>query len=804
MGSTAAKSEKISCGHPAGSIPCCGPAASCSRSRILAVRPPPAAACVTHDDIQRLFRSIPGNFLVVGAKPPHSIIAASDDYLQLAQSDRSIVGQSLFDVFPDNPAMDRAGARSLAASLARVVETREPHQMAVLRYDVSSPQGGFDERYWLASNSPVLAANGDVEYIVHQAHDAGTAASRNAVEILESITEGFFTLDRSWRFDYLNAEAHRLLGVAPGALKGKVLWTTYPGLEGTEFERHYRRTMIEREKTSFTAFYTQKGRWYDVTCAPAHEGMSVFFRDSTAQNLTRMDSERVVLESEHQRRIYETAIDFTPDFVYVFGVDHRAMYANAALLKVWGVDDVRGKTWMDLGYEQWHADRHDREIEEVIATRAPIRSEIPFTGTNGRRYYDYIFAPVIGPRGEVVAVAGTTRDITERKQTEESIREQATRLAQADRAKDEFLATLSHELRNSLAPLRNSIQILKRTETANPPAVRVNEVMQRQVDQLVRLVDDLLEMSRITGGALSLRQKEVQLADVVRDAVDASSALLEKAGHALVVDLPETPVVLFGDEARLVQILGNLLNNAAKYTEDGGRIELRALREGARVAITVSDNGIGIAPDLLPRMFEMFSRGDRHSSRNQAGLGIGLALSRRLAEMHQGTLDARSDGLGRGSQFTLRLPLPQVQPTVTAATAGVVEARLDGLRVLVVDDNEDAGDSMAELLRLFGARVDVARSGAEAIERFPAVDPSVVLLDIGMPGINGYDVARAIRSQASGNEVLLIALTGWAQEEDRQRAIDAGIDHHVVKPASLEVLQSLLESARMPRPGARG
>ncbi|RYF40750.1 MAG: PAS domain S-box protein, partial [Comamonadaceae bacterium] len=227
------------------------------------------------------------------------------------------------------------------------------------------------------------------------------------------------------------------------------------------------------------------------------------------------ERERLVAESERQRRIYETALNSTPDFVYVFDVDHRALYANDALLKTWGVTDVRGKKWMDLGYEQWHADMHDAEIDRVIATRAPIRGEIPFTGTNGRRIYDYIFAPVLGPDGEVVAVAGTTRDITDRQAAEQAIRDQAERLAGSDRAKDEFLATLSHELRNPLAPLRNSIAVLQ--SSPDPGKSRpVLGMMERQVNHLVRLVDDLLEVSRISRGTFSLRVERVDLASVIR------------------------------------------------------------------------------------------------------------------------------------------------------------------------------------------------------------------------------------------------------------------------------------------------
>jgi PAS domain S-box-containing protein len=507
-------------------------------------------------------------------------------------------------------------------------------------------------------------------------------------------------------------------------------------------------------------------------------------------------SERARMGAEAERlRMYETALDSTPDFFYVFDLEHRAIYANEALRKVWGVADVRGKKWMDLGYEQWHADLHDGEIERVIATRAPIHGEIPFTGTNGTRVYDYIFAPVFGSEGEVVAIAGVTRDVTERQAAEQGLREQAARLAASDRAKDEFLATLSHELRNPLAPLRNAIALLRSATSGDERVAGLHQVMERQVNHLVRLVDDLLEVSRISGAAFLLRSERVSLATIVRNAVETSAPLVQAGRHSLQQELPVEPLWLDGDPVRLSQILANLLNNAAKYTDDGGRIELRAWREGEQAVIGVRDSGVGITPDMLPRLFDMFSRGSRETARSQGGLGIGLALARRLAEMHHGTLEARSEGPGRGSEFVLRLPLAEALPAA-ADLASAAAHDLQGLRVLVVDDNLDAGDSIASLLRQLGAQVRVLRDGASALEAIGDFAPSVAILDIGMPGMNGYELARRIRARPDGAKLQLLALTGWGQEEDRRRAREAGFDHHLVKPAELGVLAGLVARSR--------
>lgn len=756
---------------------------------------------MNNSDIQRLFGPLPGLFLVLKPDDGFTIVGASEEYLSVTYTTPAIFGRKLFDVFPDNPQDPGAdGVQKLDASLREAMATRKPHVMAPQRYDLRAPgKEEFLERYWTAMNAPVLDAHGEVEYLLLTVEVAAAKGKRDAVAILESITEGFFTLDRQWCFDYVNAEAYRILNKAPGELTGKVLWEVYSGMEGTEFELRYKQTMLQREKTSFTAFYPDHERWYDVTTFPAPEGMAVYFRDVTAQRTLMADRDQVLAESERQRRIYETALNSTPDFVYVFDLDHRALYANDALLKTWGVTDVRGKTWMDLGYEQWHADMHDRELDQVIQTRAPIRGEIPFTGTTGTRMYDYIFAPVFDAQGEVVAVAGTTRDITDRKAAEQSIQEQATRLAASDRAKDDFLATLSHELRNPLAPLRNSIALLRRGGLEGEKLAKINGVMERQVNHMTRLVDDLLEVSRISRGVLSLRNERVELAAVIKTAVETSNPLIQAAGHQLVLNVPPQPLWLEGDAVRLAQVISNLLNNAASYTDAGGTITVTVLRKDDQVCISVRDTGIGIEPASIPHMFEMFSRGNRDSARNQGGLGIGLALARRLTEMHRGTLEARSDGLGKGTEFTICLPLANTASQNVQAPAAS-EVRLDKTRVLVVDDNVDAGDTLAVVLDMLGAEVRVARDGMQALEAFAAYKPSVVLLDIGMPGMNGYQVAQAIRSRFADHPAVLVALTGWGQEDDLQRAKEAGFNHHLLKPAEIDALQQLLADIESPKP----
>jgi len=359
-------------------------------------------------------------------------------------------------------------------------------------------------------------------------------------------------------------------------------------------------------------------------------------------------------------------------------------------------------------------------------------------------------------------------------------------LQEADRRKDEFIATLSHELRNPLAPLANSLELLNLTG-ASAEAAPIHEMMQRQVNHLVRLTDDLLEMSRVTRGAFELRRERVELAAVVRNALETSDPLIRSGGRRLELELPPEALWLDGDPVRLAQILANLLNNSAKYTAAGGRIELRARRDGKSALISVRDDGAGIAAEQLARVFDMFSRGERSS-----GLGIGLALARRLAEMHGGTISAASAGPGAGAEFTVRLPLA-AQPVAKAGAAAAEAPPLAHKRVLVVDDNRDAADSLGMLLKFLGADVQVAHGGRDALEAFDRYRPAVVLLDIGMPEMDGYEVAREIRGRENGKRVPLVALTGWGQEEDHRRAREAGFDHHMIKPPDIAVLRSLLK-----------
>jgi PAS domain S-box-containing protein len=385
------------------------------------------------------------------------------------------------------------------------------------------------------------------------------------------------------------------------------------------------------------------------------------------------------------------------------------------------------------------------------------------------------------PRGAV----GSVLDITEIKNAEAALRH-------ADRRKDEFLATLAHELRNPLAPIQNALEMMKLTAEDGELAVGARQIMQRQLVHLVRLVDDLLDVSRITRDKLELRLTTVELSSIVHQAIEACRPLIDELHHDLTVNLPMQPIYLNADAVRLTQMFANLVNNASKYSEPHSRLSITAQRHGTNVNVTVKDNGIGIAPEMLPKVFDMFEQVDQ-SSNSKGGLGIGLTLVRRLVEMHGGSVAAHSEGIGYGSEFAVSLPILEEMPELSTEPAA--PRTLAGYRILVVDDNVDAAKSLSLLLKKTGNDVCTAHDGVEAVAAAERFRPDILLLDIGLPKMNGYDVCREIRQQPWGGDMILVALTGWGQETDRRRSAEAGFDGHLVKPvehrALIEILRQL-------------
>ncbi len=672
---------------------------------------------------------------------------------------------------------------------------------------------------------------------------------------------------------------------------------------------------------------------------------------------------KAMSESEQQRRLYDTVLSNTPDFIYVFDLNHRFAYINEALLNVYGMtwEEAKGKDWIGLGYEQWHADMHDREIDQVIATKAPIRGEIPFVGTIGRRIYDYIFVPVFDGNGEVAAVAGTTRDITDRKQAEAAqaaerkvlervatganlqeildtllleteaqsvdgmicsillldksgqhlrfgaapslpglynqaidhlpvgpdvgscgtaafhgkpvlvtnistdpnwvnykdlaaahslaaccsmpvvsmegkllgtvamyyrqphtpgdhdrhLIERATRLAaiiierkqaeaslaqhtaelvRADRRKDEFLAMLAHELRNPLASMHNATEILQTPGVAADQRKQAQDTIARQINNMRRMIDDLLDVSRITQGKITLRQQPVELQPILTAAAQIARQDCVANGQTLTISVPAESIFVHADSTRLDQVFGNLLGNACKYSGTGSHIDMSVQVEGENeVVIRVCDNGVGIEPELLPMIFEMFVQSSRSLDRSYGGLGIGLTIVSQLVEMHEGKIEARSAGLGLGTEFIVTLPTispPDSSLEKVTPPAGPTQSR----RILIVDDNKDAAETMAMLQQLHGHDTRTAYSGPEALATAQEFLPHVVLLDIGLPGMDGFEVARRLRMIPSLQDAFLIALSGYSTEADRKQSSAAGFNEHLAKPADLVLLGEWLRT----------
>jgi PAS domain S-box-containing protein len=510
-------------------------------------------------------------------------------------------------------------------------------------------------------------------------------------------------------------------------------------------------------------------------------------------------AEAAVRESEARLR---SLIDNMTGFVAMLDLDGTLLEVGEPALRVGGLrrEDVIGRKFWECGW--WlHDAEQRRRIEEWIAAAAKgatIREDVTARiAGDGRLAVDFMLAPVIGSDGQVTHVIPSGIDVSVRKRMETALREAAVALRDADRRKDEFLATLAHELRNPLAPIRNAVQLLKQKALTAPQARTARDIIERQVQHMVRLVDDLLDVSRITLGQVNLKREQLTLGAVLTEALEAARPAIEAAGHSLDVHLPGEPLVLEGDSTRLSQVFQNLLDNATKYTPRGGRISVSAQRRGTEAVVAVSDTGLGVPSEMQERIFELFTRSHSGGDVKIAGLGVGLALSRQLVELHGGRMSVESEGTGRGATFSVHLPLLASSAAASPSAIDRQPATNDcDRRILIVDDNRDAAASLGMLLEISGCTVSVAFDGGQALEMLESFRPDTVLLDIGMPEMDGYEVARRMRADPHGRDVLLVALTGWGQEEDKRRARAAGFDEHLTKPVDPALLHALFRAAR--------
>jgi len=483
-----------------------------------------------------------------------------------------------------------------------------------------------------------------------------------------------------------------------------------------------------------------------------------------------------------------------PGFMAVLrGPDHVFDLANSAFMQIIGdreilekpireaLPELEGQGFFELLDQVFTSAKpfHAREARVLIQT-AP---GAPAT----ERFMDFIYQPVIEAGGSVSGIFVEGYDVSERKRADEALRA-------ADRRKDEFLAMLAHELRNPLAPISAAAQLLKLIRVDEPRVHQTSEIIARQVEHMTSLIDDLLDVSRVTRGLITLEKQSLDLGNIVASAVEQVRALIESRRHRLTVQMPAAHVQVFGDRTRLVQVLTNLLNNAAKYTQPGGEIQLRTEIDHDQIVLGVRDNGIGIAPELLPHVFELFTQAERSPDRSQGGLGLGLALVKSLLKLHDGTVSVHSEGPGQGSEFIVRLPY-SIDPMKTSeysTNGGAMQISAEALRLMVVDDNADAANSVALLLESEGHIVSVEYNGKSALERARIETPKIFLLDIGLPDMDGYELARRLRSIPETSRAVLIALTGYGQAQDRVRSKAAGFDYHLVKPADIARLSALL------------
>lgn len=530
---------------------------------------------------------------------------------------------------------------------------------------------------------------------------------------------------------------------------------------------------------------------------------------SEPQQFDEEELERLRIDVEAQHHLFQVVLDTALEGLAIFdGKDLRVKWANPAYRQ------FLGKPYQSWELTGLHLQDFVPDAEEggmagifrrVAATGQPYTDPeyqyVDFArGITYRRWSVLpLFADGGGAPDLIVRLTEITEEVLTRKRAEKLAAEaeaQREKLAEADRSKDEFLAMLSHELRNPLGALSNVVQVLHLHGANDSTCGQVHAILERQVHHMARLLDDLLDVSRITLGKIELHKEPVDLIGAVAHAIETTRPLIEARRHELQVSLPAEPVWLEADPTRLEQILINLLNNAAKYTEPGGRIWLTAEREGDEAVLRVRDSGVGISPELVRRVFDLFMQGDRSPDRSQGGLGIGLTLVRSLAEMHGGSVQACSAGLGRGSELTVRLPAMPARVDSEVPGARLVdserETRTSRRRILVVDDNVDAAKMLAMLLEMWGHQVWVAHDGQEALEVAMSYRPAVVLLDIGLPRMDGYELARRLRQQVGLSEAMLVALTGYGHEEARRRSQEAGFDHHLVKPIGSGDLRRLL------------
>jgi PAS domain S-box-containing protein len=590
-----------------------------------------------------------------------------------------------------------------------------------------------------------------------------------------------------YRFLDVNSAFERLTGLRRGDVVGRLMSEVLPG-DDPRWVRTCGEVALTGRPVHVLRFVPVLGRHFDVFAfCPERGRFAALFADVTERRereeaLRR--SEAVLAQAGEMARLGAWWIDFP-----VAGeIESGRLHWSDETYRLFGYAPGEVEVTNALFFEHVPPDERQavaNAVERAIAERRPYSIEHRIRRADGAERVVLEHAEIsFDERGRTVRMVGAVQDVTEQKRAEQELRE-------ADRRKDEFLSVLSHELRNPLAPLRNSVYVLENADPAGEPARRARAVIARQVGHLTRLVDDLLDVTRVARGRIGLRRERLDLNAIVRRSGEDHRAVMLDRGIELEVEVPREVLWVNGDATRLSQVIGNLLQNAAKFTGRGGRVNLVLAARGPRAEIRVRDTGVGIEPGLLARVFEPFVQADRTLARTEGGLGLGLSLVKGLTDLHGGAVRAESEGAGKGAEFVVELPLVaperEDEPRPAWARAGP-----RGRRVLVVDDNVDAAESLAQLIELLGHSTEVAHDGREAMAKARASPPDVVLCDLGLPGMNGFEVARAIRADPALAGIELVAVSGYAQPEDRRAAAEAGFDAHVAKPADPDTIARLL------------
>ena len=790
-------------------------------------------------DFRQIFDGLPGCYLLLAPDGPRfTILGATDAYLRATMTQRAaIVGRGVFEVFPDNPGDPTKAVDFARASFQRAVDERQPVVMGIRKHDIRRPEsegGGFEERFWDAVNYPVLGSDGQVNSIILRVEDVTEsvrlkqkgaedeeanlalrqeiAERKKAEEALRHGEERFRALvsATSQVVFRMSPDGSEMLELQGG---GFVADTVKPTRDWLGYIYPDDRKLVsdavdEAVRTGIAVDLEHRGLRRDGTVAwmssravpvrnAAGEVLEWFGASSDITDRKRADE---TLRETSKR--FQTILDHAPVAIFVKDREGRYILGNRRVERFTGrpLELTMGNTDYDWSPPE-DADRWRENDLKVLKSGRVWEFEETGTDVEGRQYVNLSLKfPLTDGAGTPVAVCGISTDISERKRNEQALLDE-------DRRKDEFIAILSHELRNPLAPIRYALPLIER-EVLGDAAARAVAVIGRQVDHLTRLVDDLLDVSRISGGRIELRREQATLRSILTAATEAASPAILAGRHTLTTAVPDEPIWIHADPARIAQVVTNLLNNSATYTPGGGQIALEAGREDGHAVIRVRDNGIGLPAEAVPTLFEMFRQVSR-PDKTPGGLGIGLAISRRLVEMHDGSIEALSTGVGQGSEFVVRLPVAanagpdapanagpdapaNAGPDAPAAAVGGVPARVRRLKVLVVDDNADLVEMLGAVIECAGHEVRTALDGPSAIAAAVASRPDVVLLDLGMPGMGGIEVARELRRRPELAGVRLVALTGWGQADDRRRTEEAGFDHHLTKPTDPQQLERLL------------